>query len=154
MVGEGPEIPACEDLAAELGIKERVKFLGKELQVERILQASDLFMLPSATESFGLAALEAMACGCPVMAYAVGGLPEVVEDGVSGLLCHDGVNECMGTLAADLLLDEERYQAMRRQHALEPKPLAWSPRWTAMRLFWANWWADSPLRFASIGVSA
>jgi N-acetyl-alpha-D-glucosaminyl L-malate synthase BshA len=113
LVGEGPDLPAAEDLARELGVREHLRLLGNEGRVEQILQAADLFLLPSETESFGLAALEAMACGCPVLAYAVGGLPEVVEDGVSGMLCPDRQDVCLGSLAARLLLDGPRYAAMR-----------------------------------------
>ena len=71
-------------------------------------------MLPSRAESFGLAALEAMACGCPVLGYRAGGLPEVVEHGVTGLLCDEGGDHCLGTMAVALLKDDQRYQAMRK----------------------------------------
>ena len=113
LVGDGPELPKAEQLARELGVRDDLRLLGNQLP-EPILQASDLFLLPSRSESFGLAALEAMACGVPVLGYALGGLPEVVEDGVSGRLCPEGSDVCIGTLAADLLEDEPRYQAMRR----------------------------------------
>ena len=113
LVGDGPELPKAEHLARELGIREDLRILGQQ-KPEPILQASDLFLLPSRAESFGLSALEAMACGCPVLGYHAGGLPEVVEDGVTGLLCPEGSDICLGTLAANLLEDEPRYQAMRR----------------------------------------
>ena len=119
LVGDGPELPKAEQLARELGVREDLRILGNQ-RPEPILQASDLFLLPSRYESFGLAALEAMACGVPVLGYAAGGLPEVVEDGVSGLLCPDGAEVCLGTLAANLLEHQSRYQAMRlaaRVHA-------------------------------------
>jgi glycosyltransferase involved in cell wall biosynthesis len=94
-------------------VRDDLRILGQQ-KPEPILQASDLFLLPSRAESFGLAALEAMACGVPVLGYHAGGLPEVVEDGVTGLLCPEGSDICLGSLAADLLEDEPRYQAMRR----------------------------------------
>ena len=112
LVGDGPDLPKAEQLARDLGIRDDIRILGNQ-RPEAILQASDLFLLPSVAESFGLAALEAMACGCPVLGYHAGGLPEVVEDGVTGLLCPIGSDICLGTLAANLLTDEPRYQAMR-----------------------------------------
>lgn len=112
LVGDGPELPKAEHLARELGIREDLRLLGQQ-KPEPILQASDLFLLPSRAESFGLSALEAMACGVPVLGYHAGGLPEVVEDGVTGILCPEGSDVCLGTLAANLLEDEPRYQAMR-----------------------------------------
>ena len=113
LCGDGPELPKAEHLARELGIKDDLRVLGQQDRLEAILQAADLFLLPSRAESFGLAALEAMACGCPVLGYRAGGLPEVVADGVSGILCDEGKDVCLGALAADLLADEPRYRAMR-----------------------------------------
>jgi N-acetyl-alpha-D-glucosaminyl L-malate synthase BshA len=112
LVGDGPDLPKAEHLARELGLRDDLRLLGQQ-RPEPILQASDLFLLPSRAESFGLSALEAMACGVPVLGYSAGGLPEVVEDGVSGLLCPEGSDICLGTLAANLLEDHGRYQAMR-----------------------------------------
>ncbi|MHC5067469.1 MAG: N-acetyl-alpha-D-glucosaminyl L-malate synthase BshA [Planctomycetota bacterium] len=113
LAGDGPELGAAEELARELGVRQHVRLLGRCENIEEVLQASDLFLLPSNAESFGLAALEALACGVPVIGYAVGGLGEVVEDGVSGYLCPLGADTCLGTVAADLLADEARYGAMR-----------------------------------------
>ena len=113
LVGDGPELPKAEALARELGVREDLRILGKMNNIEDVLQASDLFMLPSRAESFGLVALEAMACGVPVIGYKAGGLPEVVEDGVSGILCPEGSDVCMGGITANLLEDQERLQAMR-----------------------------------------
>lgn len=112
LVGDGPDLPKAEDLARELGVRDDLRLLGQQ-KPEPILQASDLFLLPSRSESFGLAALEAMACGVPVLGYRAGGLPEVVEDGISGILCPEGKDVCLGTLAADLLADESRHLRMR-----------------------------------------
>ncbi len=112
LVGDGPELPKAEQLARELGVRDDLRILGQQ-RPEEILQASDLFLLPSISESFGLAALEAMACGVPVLGYHAGGLPEVVEDGVSGVLCPTGEDVCLGSLAANLLADHERHARMR-----------------------------------------
>lgn len=100
-------------MAEMLGVKDDVRVLGKLDQLENVLQATDLFFLPSLAESFGLAALEAQACGCPVIGYRAGGLPEVVVDEETGLLCPEGEDVCMGSLGAELLSDQPRYQAMR-----------------------------------------
>lgn len=112
LVGDGPELPKAEQLARELGVRDDLRILGQQ-RPEAILQASDLFLLPSLSESFGLSALEAMACAVPVLGFRAGGLPEVVEHDVSGLLCDAGRDVCLGSLAADLLLDKPRHAAMR-----------------------------------------
>lgn len=114
LAGDGPELPMAEQLARDLGVRDHLRLLGNHERIEELFQASDLFLLPSDAESFGLAALEAQACGCPVIGYEAGGLPEVVQDGQSGILCPIGSDACLGTLAADLLEDEPRYQAMRK----------------------------------------
>lgn len=124
LVGDGPELPKAEQLARELGVREAVRILGQQ-RPEAILQAGDLFLLPSVAESFGLAALEALACGVPVLGYAAGGLPEVVEDGVSGILCPAGEPVCLGSLAAELLLDRARHARMRE--AARRRALAFAP---------------------------
>ena len=113
MVGDGPERVDAEHEARELGVGPDVRFLGRLDPVASLLQASDLFVLPSQTESFGLAALEAMACGAPVVATRAGGLPEVVDDGVNGILEPVGSVEAMGRRAVELLRDPERHAAMR-----------------------------------------
>jgi len=114
LVGDGPDLPAAVRLAQSLGVAEDVMVLGRLDALERVLQASDLFLLPSVAESFGLAALEAQACGCPVVGYRAGGLPEVVVDGETGILCPAGEDVCLGKLAADLLDDGPRLDAMRQ----------------------------------------
>lgn len=113
MIGDGPDRPEAEKEAEELGVVASVRFLGRLDSVETLLQASDLFLLPSQTESFGLAALEAMACGAPVVATRAGGLPEVIDDGVNGILEPVGSVEAMGRRAIELLRDPKRHQAMR-----------------------------------------
>jgi N-acetyl-alpha-D-glucosaminyl L-malate synthase BshA len=113
MVGDGPERADAEKEAEDLEVAKDVRFLGRLDSVARLLQATDLFLLPSQTESFGLAALEAMACGAPVVASRTGGIPEVIEDGVTGILEPPGSVEAMGRRAIELLREPTRYQAMR-----------------------------------------
>ncbi|MEJ2292867.1 MAG: N-acetyl-alpha-D-glucosaminyl L-malate synthase BshA [Deinococcales bacterium] len=121
MVGDGPDRPAAVALASELGLTGRVSFLGSFPRIEDVLAVSDLFLLPSIKESFGLSALEAMASGVPVVASRIGGLPEVVEDGVSGRLLEPGDVAGMAAAAVDLLSDPEthgRFARAARQRAV------------------------------------
>jgi N-acetyl-alpha-D-glucosaminyl L-malate synthase BshA len=113
LVGDGPERPAAEAIVGELGLDADVRFLGKVDAVADLLRCADLFLLPSESESFGLAALEAMACGVPVIASRVGGLVEVVEDGAAGALVSVGDTEEMGRRAVALLGDPAALAATR-----------------------------------------
>ena len=112
MAGDGPELPHARTLARELGVAEDVLFLGNQESIEEILPCADLFLLPSAYESFGLAALEAMSCGLPVVATEIGGLSEVVTPGEDGWLCAVGDVECMYQRALAMLRDEKKRAAM------------------------------------------
>jgi len=106
MVGDGPEKEKAERLCRKYGIQDKVIFFGNSNEIDRILCLTDLFLLPSQTESFGLAALEAMACGVPVISSNSGGLPEVNFDGVSGYLSNVGdINE-MAQNALKILKDD------------------------------------------------
>ncbi len=108
MVGDGPERVNCEQLCRDLKVCEHVRFLGKQDAVEEILSVSDLFMMPSESESFGLAALEAMACKVPVISSNTGGLPELNIDGVTGFMNNVGDIEGMAKHAVYILEDENR----------------------------------------------
>ena len=106
MVGEGPEKESAELLVEKLGISDRVIFFGNSNEIDRILCFSDLFLLPSQTESFGLAALEAMASSVPVISTDTGGIPEVNEDGYSGYLSAVNSIEDMSANALKILSDD------------------------------------------------
>lgn len=107
MVGQGPERETAEDLVAELGIEDRVLFLGESHEIDKVLRYSDLFLLPSEKESFGLAALEAMVNGVPVISTNTGGLPEVNKQGFSGYLSDVGDVEEMAANALSILSDDK-----------------------------------------------
>ncbi len=115
MVGDGPERQACEKLCEEKGIEEKVRFLGNSNEVDKILCFTDLFLLPSEKESFGLAALEAMACGVPVISSNTGGLPEVNIQGVSGYLSEVGDVEEMAENGLKILSSDETLQKFKKQ---------------------------------------
>ncbi|PZR19628.1 MAG: N-acetyl-alpha-D-glucosaminyl L-malate synthase BshA [Flavobacterium psychrophilum] len=108
MVGDGPEKAPAEALCEELGISDKVIFFGNSHEISKILCFSDLFLLPSETESFGLAALEAMASGVPVISSNTGGLPEVNKEGVSGYLGNVGDVDYMAEKAIEILSDDDR----------------------------------------------
>jgi N-acetyl-alpha-D-glucosaminyl L-malate synthase BshA len=107
LVGDGPELTHGLEIARDLGVAEDVKAVGEQGDVRSFLSAADVFLLPSATESFGLAALEAMACEVPVIASRVGGLPEVIESGVSGYLHDPNDLDGMAATGVALLSDVE-----------------------------------------------
>ncbi len=108
MVGDGPDRAACEALAQQLGVSGHVRFLGHREDVPVLLAASDLVAMPSIKEGLGLAAIEALACEKPVIAFGVGGLPEVIADGVDGLVIAPGDEVAFAAAAAELLLDPAR----------------------------------------------
>lgn len=122
LVGEGPDAGTARRLAHELGQEARVHFLGAYEDVAEVLAAADVFVLPSSEESFGLGALEAMAAGVPVVASCVGGLPEVVVDGVTGYLCPAGQIDAMARACERLLDDLRRFRAAAARHAAESFP--------------------------------
>jgi N-acetyl-alpha-D-glucosaminyl L-malate synthase BshA len=117
LVGDGPVRPRIEQLVDEAGLHEAVEFAGEQPDALRWLSAADLFLLPSAQESFGLSALEAMACEVPVIASHVGGLPEVVTEGVTGYLRPPDDTAGMAEAAVALLHDPVRRRAMGRAAA-------------------------------------
>jgi len=122
LIGDGPQRRKAEDLCRELGTCDSIRFLGKQEAVEEILSLADLFILPSEKESFGLSALEAMACEVPVISTNIGGLPEVNEDGVTGFLCDVGDIEGMAEKALKILDNEKLLETFRknaRNKALE-----------------------------------
>ena len=107
LIGDGPERSRCEDLSRRLGLSQDIRFLGKQDAVEELLAVSDLFVLPSASESFGLAALEAMACQVPVISSDVGGIPEVNIDGQTGFTSGVGMVDKMAEDALKILQDDQ-----------------------------------------------
>ncbi|MBB4638410.1 N-acetyl-alpha-D-glucosaminyl L-malate synthase BshA [Longimicrobium terrae] len=111
-VGDGPDRPLATAEAEALGISDRVIFLGKQDSVAELMACADLLLLPSESESFGLVALEAMASGTPVVATRAGGIPEVVEEGVTGHLGDIGDVETMASAAVDILSDPARWSRM------------------------------------------
>lgn len=118
LVGDGPDRSNVEQLTRDLGIQGAVRFLGKQDPVQEILSIADLFLLTSGSESFGLAPLEAMACGVPVVCSDVGGLPELVEGSEAGFLCPLGDIHAFAKACIKVLTDDSLHAEMA-QHARE-----------------------------------
>ena len=112
-VGDGPERGTAEELSRKLGICDEIRFVGKQEQIEDILAIADLFLLTSEYESFGLAALEAMAAGVPVISTNAGGLPEIMIQGVTGYMGNVGDVDTMSKQAIDILRDDDRLQQFK-----------------------------------------
>jgi N-acetyl-alpha-D-glucosaminyl L-malate synthase BshA len=108
LAGDGPDRSACELLVRELNLQQHVRFLGKQLELVPILSAADLFLMPSQSESFGLSALEAMACEVPVVSSSVGGLPELQVHGETGYIAEIGDIDRMARYAIELLTNEAK----------------------------------------------
>lgn len=112
LIGDGPELSTMCQLVKEKGLRDRVIFLGKQDNVAELLSMSDLKLLLSEKESFGLVLLEAMACGVPVVATNVGGIPEVIDDGNTGFLCEVGDIEAVAERALQVLTDEALHRKL------------------------------------------
>ncbi len=112
MIGDGPDRATAEWMVHQNGLASAVTFLGKQTQVQELLNCADLMLLPSDLESFGLAVLEAMACGVPAVCSRVGGVPEVVRDGVEGYLVTPRDTKTMAARALEILTDPGRQERM------------------------------------------
>ncbi len=115
LIGDGPDRSVAEWLAVQKGIHQDVLFLGKQDQIQEKVAVADIMVMPSELESFGLAALEAMACEVVPIATRVGGVPEVIEHGKSGYLAEVGDVDTMARYAIELLTNEERLREMGRE---------------------------------------
>jgi len=114
LIGDGPDRSTAEYLARKLGVADRIHFLGKQDNVNELLPCADLMLMPSEMESFGLAALEAMACSVPAIATRVGGVPELIEHEVNGILCEVGDIEAMSRAAITLLREPTQLAVMAK----------------------------------------
>ena len=112
LVGDGPEMTVICKQVRELGLEDRVLFLGKQDNLEELYSISDIKLLLSEKESFGLVALEAMACGVPSIGTNVGGIPEVIEDGYNGFICEVGNINGVARRSLQLLKDEELHKKL------------------------------------------
>ena len=121
MVGDGPDRVEAEAEARTLGVDRDVHFLGKIDVVAPLLAGADLFLLPSQSESFGLSALEALASGTPVVGSRAGGLPEVVQEGVTGALREVGDVDAMAAASIEILADRDRWETMSRDAAVDAR---------------------------------
>ncbi len=115
MIGDGPERPMAEQLCRDLGVCDNIRFLGKQEKLEEILSITDVFILPSEYESFGLAALEAMACRVPVVSSNTGGLAEINEHGQTGFLANVGDVNAMAQYVIDLISDDATLEAFKQR---------------------------------------
>ena len=113
MIGDGPERTACEELCRSMGVCQNIRFLGKQDAIEELLAITDVFLMPSGNESFGLAALEAMACEVPVVSSNIGGLPELNIDGVTGYLSNVGDVQSMSDHVLNILKNPELLRKLR-----------------------------------------
>lgn len=109
LIGDGPDRSECERLTRDLNLVDHVKFLGKQDKLEDLLSIADIFLMPSQSESFGLSALEAMACGLPVVSSSVGGLPELIEHNRTGYIAEFGDVNRMSKYTLDLLTNIKKY---------------------------------------------
>ena len=121
MIGDGPERQNAEDVCRSLSVCNDIRFLGKQEQMDEILSIADLFVLPSQYESFGLSALEAMACGVPVISTNVGGIPEINVQGVTGFLSNVGDVEDMAKHAVEILKDDAVLQKFKTAALVQAK---------------------------------
>lgn len=121
MIGDGPDRVEAEDQARELGVSDDVLFLGKIDAIAPLLSGADLFLMTTDKESFGLSALEALSCGVPVIGARAGGLPEVVTDGVTGVLCDVGDVAAMAAAGIALLRDPVRWEQMSAAGAADAR---------------------------------
>jgi N-acetyl-alpha-D-glucosaminyl L-malate synthase BshA len=122
LIGDGPDRSQCEMLCREFGIQDKVRFLGKQVELVPILSTADLFLMPSQSESFGLSALEAMACEVPVISSSVGGLPELQVHGQTGFIAEFGDVDRMARYAIDLLTNSAKHKLFAeaaRKRAIE-----------------------------------
>ncbi|MFC5699923.1 N-acetyl-alpha-D-glucosaminyl L-malate synthase BshA [Cohnella faecalis] len=114
LVGEGPDLPKIQTKIMQMGLANKVHFLGKQDDVAHVISIADLMLLPSEKESFGLVALEAMACGVPTIGSIAGGIPELVQHGVTGFLAPIGDTDQMASYALQLLKDPELFAKFRK----------------------------------------
>jgi L-malate glycosyltransferase len=121
LIGDGPERQGLEELCRKVGLCHEIRFLGKQDAVEELLAVADLFIIPSENESFGLAALEAMACEVPVISSNAGGLPEVNVHGQTGFLANVGDVDAMARYAWDILRDEKIHKKFRQNALAQAK---------------------------------
>lgn len=114
LVGEGPDLPKIQAKISEMGLDDKVRFLGRQDEIAQVISLADLLLLPSEKESFGLVALEAMACGVPTIGSQTGGIPELIEHGKTGFIAPIGDTETMAKYAIKLLSDDRMVEQFRQ----------------------------------------